>query len=421
MREGEQRQRQYLQALRTSRAAASRSQVFPYFRYVAQSGFGLLLAATGFAAMIGYGTLLLDIPGNLQVGLIGAVLIACAAVWTPLRTYMQPADTVFSLPLESAVIRHYIRPSLHVAIGLAVLRVLAVFGLLTPLYLKAPMTAETAQARSLWLAGLLLALVAAWNVGGGWAERRMTGGLARAIARTARILASLLFTWALLNGPFVPAVAFTACGMLLAALLWRTARTVRLPWERLMQEEARTVRRWRRFLSWFVDMPTEETRPARRSWAAWLGDRLPWERKWAWHYWYAKTFARGETFGAWLRWLLVVAAILLIADHPVADWIGYAIGFAVGGIQLTELAGIRHDASVRTLPAGPDRRGPAAAAVARAAGLAGTVLLWLAAASPQGAVPMLSWTSLALLAAGIFWNGWLIPRRIARPRDEDDD
>ncbi len=420
MNESHGKMRAHLTALRKDRAAAFRSDVVPYFRYVMQSGFGLLVAAAVFTGIFGYANLLENVPESLPAGWIGAVAIAFVAIRSPLRTYMNPADTVFLLPMESAVVQHYIRPALRYAAASGAVCVLAVYLLYIPLYLNAPATIEYAASRSLWLLGLLFAIIAIWNIAGGWAERRMVRTSQRWMARAARIAATFLMAWALLNGPFLPAVGLTAGCVLLLAVVWRVIRTVGLPWERLILEEARTIRRWRRFLSWFVDVPTEEARPTRRQWVAWFGDRLPWKRERAWHYWYAKTFARGETFGAWFRWLLVIGFILIVVDHWVADWIVYSIGFAVGGIQLTELASIRMDVSMRALPIGQSLRRAAAAAVARTAGIAGTALLWAATAIPQGMPQAVSWTSLALLAAGVVWNGWLIPRRIAKPRDEDE-
>lgn len=414
------KRRAHLAALRKDRAASFRKDVFPYFRYVMQSGFGLLLAAAAFAGIIGYAELLQDVPERLPAGWIGAVAIAIVAIWSPLRTYMGRADTVFLLPMEGGVVRHYLQPALRQAAAASALRVLAVYLAYIPLYGKAPATIESAQDRPLWLIGLLFAVIAVWNIAGGWFERRTENMALRWMLRAARIAATFLLAWSLLNGPLVPALGVSAGCMLLLAVIWRAVRMVRLPWERLIREEMRTVRRWRRFLSWFVDVPTEADRPARRSWAAWLGDRLPWKRERAWHYWYAKTFARGETFGAWFRWQLVIGIVLVVVNNRTADWVVYAIGFAVGGIQLTELASIRMDVSLQALPVGQDQRRAAAAAVARTAGVAGTVLLWGVAALPHGLAQAVSWTSLALLAAGLGWNGWLIPRRIAKPRDEDD-
>lgn len=420
MNESHGKARTHLTALRKDRAAAFRSDVVPYFRYVMQSGFGLLIAAAVFTGIFGYANLLQDVPESLPAGWIGAAAIAIVAIRTPLRTYLSPADTVFLLPMESAAVRHYIGPALRYAAASSAACVLAVYALYVPLYLNAPATAEIAHARPIWLSGLLFAAIAIWNAAGGWAERRTVNPAPRRLARAARIAATFLMAGALLNGPYIPAIGLAIGCTLLLAVAWRALRTVGLPWERLIREEARTVRRWRRFLSWFVDMPTEEAKPARRRWAAWIGDRLPWQRERAWHYWYAKTFARGETFGAWFRWLLVIGFILIVVNHVTADWIVYAIGFAVGGIQLTELASIRMDVSMRALPIGQDKRRIAAAGIARTAGIAGTVLIWAAAVLPHGLAQAVSWTSAALLAAGIAWNGWLIPRRIAKPRDEDE-
>lgn len=420
-RDGQDERQLQLLALKRKRAASFRSEVWPYFRYVAQSGFGLLVAAFFFTAIFGYSDLLRDVPPDFPADFIGAAALACAAIWTPLRTYLRQADTVFLLPMETQVQRFYIRPALKMTAARSVVRVLIVYAVYLPLYLAAPVTSNAAASRPIWLAGLLLMLLAVWNVCGSWQERRLAGVARRLLFRVARIAITLLAAWALLNSSFWPAAGMVAGLLLLLGIGWLNARNAGFPWEQLIKEEARTVRRWQRFLGWFVDMPTADAKAARRRWAAWIGERLPWTKERAWHYWQTKAFVRGETFGAWMRWHLAIAFILLVADHQAADGIAYVIGFFVGGIQLTELVGHRLDPSVQTLPLSREGRFTAAAAVARRAGMAGAVLLWLLAAFPHGLDVALSWTSLALLAAGLIWSGWRIPRRLKHFRSEDED
>ncbi len=420
MADGREERRQWLLQLKQSRAAAFRSEVFPYFRYVAQSGFGLLVSAALFFLAIQYANGLEEFPPEVPAGLYGAAAIALAAAWSPFRTYLQRADTIFLLPMEAAVLRDYIRPLRIGAMRAGVLRTLAVYAAFVPLYIRAPHTLDASAGRSLWLLGAVLAALGAWNAWGAWQERQAVYALPRLLLRFARYAATLGSAWALLNAPLLPGLAFAAGSIALATLLGRLPKRQELPWENLIREEAAARRRWRRFLGWFVDVPSEEARPVRRRWAAWIGDRLPWSREHAWHYLYAKTFIRSEMCGAWIRWHLAVGAILPAFRHAAADWTAYGIGVFVAGIQMTELRSIRFSLSVQTLPLpGRDAAIRAAAAAARFAGAAGAVLLWLPAAIPQERP--VSGTALAMLAAGLVWSVWLVPRRLAKARDEEEE
>ncbi|WP_219640805.1 ABC transporter permease [Cohnella sp. CFH 77786] len=419
MPDGIGQERRFLLSLKRTRAAAFRSEVFPYFRYVAQSGFGLLVSAALFTLIIGYANLLRDVPPDLPAGLAGAAAIALAAIGSPMRTYIQPADPVFLLPMENSVYRDYVRPALAASMRAGAIRTLAVFAVFVPLYIRAPMTEEAASGRPLWLLGITFAAMGAWNAYGGWRERQAAWAVPRGWLRSARYAATLLSVWGLLNGSPLPAWGLAIGLLTLVGLAWRWPRRQQVPWERLIKEEETTRRRWYRFLGWFVDVPSQESKPTRRRWAAWLPDRLPLDRGRAWLYVYGKTFIRGETFGAFVRWYTVMALVIAAADHPAADWIAYGAGIFIGGIQLTELGRLKLAGSVETLPLDRGKRNRAAAGIARAAGMAGAVLLWLFAAVPY--VGSMGWIGPALLAAGLVWNAWIIPRRVAKPGDEDEE
>jgi ABC-2 type transport system permease protein len=409
----------FLRSLRSSRSAAFRSEVVPYFRYVVQSGFGLVASAIAFSLLIGYAQLLRDVPAAFPAGVAGVSAIALAAIAAPLRTYLRPADPVFLLAMESSVLREYIRPALRLSLRAGVLRTLAVYMIFLPLYIRAPLMQAASSGRSLWLLGICLAALGAWNAYGGWRERQMVYRSHSFALRAARYAVTLLSVGGLLLGSPLPAFVLSVLAAAALMLCWRLPERYALPWAQLITEEESIRRAWNRFLGWFVDVPSEDAKPSRRRWAAWAGGLIPWDRRWAWHYLYAKTLARGDTFGALLRWYAVIAVITLVMANPVADWAAFAIGFLVAGVQLTELGSHRWAPSAAALPIPVEGRRPAAAFVARIAGAAAVLLLWGWTAIPQGWP--LSGLSLTALAAGLFWQGWLIPRRIAKPRHEEDD
>jgi ABC-2 type transport system permease protein len=234
----------------------------------------------------------------------------------------------------------------------------------------------------------------------------MVYGSRRLPLRVVRYAVTLVSAGGLLLGPLLPALAVSLMSVLIVTLCWGFPERYALPWNR--------------FLGWFVDLPAEDSHPSRRRWASWIGDRLRWNRESAWRYLYAKTFTRGDTFGAFLRWYAVIGLIVAVSvNHPILAWVAFGIGFLIGGVQLTELGRQRWTMSVDTLPIAPEGRRNGAAAVGRVAGTAATMLLWLLTAilHPSSMV----WIAPAALAAGLLWNVWLIPRRIGKSGDEEDD
>ncbi|WP_176220678.1 ABC transporter permease [Cohnella massiliensis] len=413
----ERRSREELPALRARRADEFRKEVVPYFRYVLQSG-GLVFSAIAIFLISGYVGLLTDMPAGWPAAAVGVAGLAIVAVYTPLRTYLQPSDTIFLLPLETDLADTVIRPRLRRAIVAAGARLLVAFAAFAPLYVRAPETASAAEARPLWAVGLAFVLLGGCSSWLAWQERRIVAAALRRFLRLLRWLAVAVMTAALLLKPFWPAAAFAALCCLLLALVVRLPARYEVPWEALIAEEGATRRRWMRFLGWFVDVKTEQAKPAKRDWIAWTADLLPRRSRSAWTYLYAKTLVRGEAFGAFWRWNALMAALALFVQQPTIDLIIYAVGVAAGGLQLTELGRVRFAESAAAVPLSADKRRPAAAAVSRAAGTAAALLLWLAAALPARPFSAGAW--LIALAAGLLWSGWLLPRRTARP-DEDDD
>ncbi|MCC3377330.1 ABC transporter permease [Cohnella sp. REN36] len=410
-----------LREWRRGRAAAFRKEVVPYFRYVFQSGFALVLSAIGITLLAWYAGLLTDMPARWPADIVGVCALALTALYTPLRTYLEPSDTVFALPLERAVLTDILRPSVRRAAIAGALRTLAVLAVFAPLYVRAPVTAAAAPATAGgWVAlALAFALLGGWSAFAAWDERRCAFAAWRAGLRLARWAVAALAAAALLTKSLALALPFALLAAALVSAAARLPTRHALPWDRLIAEERAARRRWKGFLGWFVDVPNESPSPARRAWIAWIGDRIPRHRKYAWNYLYAKTMLRGEAFGAFWRWNAVLAIILAVAKTSSVDLIAYAIAVAVGGLQLTELGRIRFAEHASVVPLPPQGRMKAAAAAVRAAGVSATLLLWLVAALPSRPFDASLW--LLLLAAGLLWTGWLLPRRMAKAGEGDEE
>ncbi|QJD84091.1 ABC transporter permease [Cohnella herbarum] len=432
---GQEEQLGFMRSLRRSRAAAFRQEIVPHFRYVFQSGFGLFVSAIFFTVLVWYVGFIKAVPEGWPVEIVGVALISLGAVRAPLRAYFRPADSVFLLPMENRLLRFYIQPALRKAIVMAVLRTLALFLLFAPIYVRSPDTAHLADSHPLFLLGALFAIVAGCNVYGGWRERRPAARSWRLGLKLVRWLLTLLIVANLLLKPLTIAIPLMLLCMAIVALLWRIPAQHALPWEKLIDEEAAVRRRWMAFLGWFVDVPSETSKPARRRWIAWAGELLAWQRRRAWHYLYAKAFLRGETFGALWRWVILSGIVLVVSGNAVADAIIYAVSFLIVGLQLSELGRVRFVETAATVPLEPEGRLVAASAIARVAGLGAVLLLGvvgiltvkLGAAGERAGVAggegmeafhLNLW--LPLIVAGLLWCGWWIPRKIAKLKDEDD-
>jgi ABC-2 type transport system permease protein len=414
---GQEEQISFLRSLRQSRAAAFRKEIFPHFRYVFQSGFGLFASAILFAALVWYVDLIKAVPVNWPADAVGVAVISLAAIRAPLRTYFRPADPVFLLAMESKVLQTYVKPALWEAIWTGVLRTLAVFLIFSPIYLRSPVTTDIAHSRSIVIMAALFAVIAGCNVYGGWRERKPAFQLWRRGLRIVRWLATVISVAALLLKPLTMGIPLMLLCMMVVWLLWRIPAQHALPWEKLIGEEEAARRRWMSFLGWFVDVPTETSKAARRVWIAWAGDFLLWEHRRSWHFLYAKVFLRGETFGAFWRWVAVSGVVIVISGSVLADAVIYGISILICGLQLSELRRVRFVETAATVPIEPEGRLVAAAAVARAAGLSAAVLLGLVGIL-TGTLRLDLW--LPLIAAGSLWCGWWMPRKIAKFTSEDD-
>ncbi|WP_158630045.1 ABC transporter permease [Cohnella sp. AR92] len=408
-----------LRKLRASRAEAFRREIYPHFRYVFQSGFGLVVSGILITLVMGYIRIVKNMPEQWPSAWVGWIVLALLCLWTPFRTYFQPSDTVFVLPLESEMLNGMLKPQIRQSMVSSAIRVLLAFGIFVPIYTRAPATEAAADGRSLWALAAALALLAVWNVHAAWLERRMADSAWRIGLLLGRWAIVAAIVSALLLKSFGLALLFSVLAVAVWYSLSRLSPKLTLPWDRLIAEEGAAKRRWNRFLGWFVDLPTEFARPARRLWVVWTADRLGWKRKNAWRYLYAKTMLRSETFGALWRWSVLLMLVTAFAQKPVIDLIAFVIAFLVGGLQITELGRVRFAENASVVPLAQEERGSSIASVARTCGIVMVTLTWLVACLPNLPFNPALW--FPALAAALLWTGWLLPRRVMKGFEEDED
>jgi len=407
-----------LDVLWRQRASAFRREAAPYLQYMAQSGFPGFMILLLIAGAIGYGTFLRQVPASFPVVPAGVLLLTPTVAWSPLRTWLQPADVVFLMPRE-AEMGGYLARSFRNAAVPGVLLALAAAAVYLPLY----RTAEGAPASvPVLLAGAALLKLA--GMPGAWQERRMVWPAARRGFRLLRWAMTALALLALLSQPSGLALPFIVLLAALYAAAVRLALRHRFPWERLIGEEERTRRSYYRFFGAFIDVPVQAARVSKRPYLAWTAKFVRYRSGNAYVYLYALSLARAELGGILLRLTAVgMLAVLLAADAPLLEGWGTAavqllftvlIGAQLGALRHTH----RHAVWRHIYPLPESRRRTSAAAVLRAALTTAAVLLWLPAAAlllPAGYYA----PALAGLAAALWYAARRRPARLVRQMEKE--
>ncbi|WP_127532634.1 ABC transporter permease [Paenibacillus kobensis] len=405
----------------SERASGFRKETMPYYSYVARSGFPGVIMLALIVAAIGYSMLVRDVPAHFPFTLFGVVLTIGFVCWSPLRSWLHPADTVFLLPQEAAM-SGYIRRSMRYN-GTA-----GVIGVLASLLVYWPMYAQSEGQAGAWLLLIALTAVKAGNMAGAWQERKAAEAGARRMLRIARWLLTGLVLAALYQlAPWKAAVlGLLATGLL--ALAYRLPRKHRLPWDMLIREEVRTRRRYYRFLALFIDVPTQSPRIARRSYLSWLGGRIRYAQRGTYVYLYAMTMFRTELGGMLVRLTLLGMLVLYWLGESVwlDGWGASLIYVLFAGIVGLQLGALRHShkyavwGHIYPLPEG--QRVASLLTVDRNAFLAAALLMWL----PCGivlAVQSEYAQSLAAPAAALLYAAAVRPggvrRRMAKEAEED--
>jgi ABC-2 type transport system permease protein len=140
------------------------------------------------------------------------------------------------------------------------------------------------------------------------------------------------------------ALAFTILVSLFFLLIHRFPSRHRLPWERLIEEEARTRTRYYVFFGLFIDVPSLPSRIAKRSYLTWLLRTVPYSNRNTFVYLYTASLLRTEIGGIVIRLLLLGCLIIYwLADAAALSGWGSVLVFGVFmGLLAVQLGGLRH-------------------------------------------------------------------------------
>lgn len=411
-----------LETLRQRRAAAWRKETVPYIRYMGQSGFPGFAALVVLSGLIGYIAFLGRVPPDFPITAVGTAALLPFLAWSPLRSFLVPADTVFLMPRESGM-RAYLLPAARAGITLSYLLLLAALAVYAPLY-------RQGAAPTWWpLIAIAFIPLKAANAWAAWTERRMAWPSARRLYRLLRWAATALVLAALLSQPLWKSALF---GMLASAALaaaYRLPAKHRFPWERLIEEEAGARRRRYRFFGTFIDVPVSgEASAARRPYLTWMAAGLKFQRSNAYSYLYARTLFRTELGGIVLRLtaLGMLTAALTGRARLLNGWGAAAAGFlfiVLTSVQLGALSRAhRHSVWRHVYPLPESQREASLLAVVRGALAGSAALMWLSLAltlAPAGNdIPV----GTALLAYMVY-SFKILPvrfkRKLAKERNDD--
>lgn len=409
-----------LEALRAERSGAFRKETIPYVRYLGLSGFPAFLSLIVISSALGYFKLIRDLPPQFPVTAVGVAALTLVLCWSPLRTFLAPADIVFLMPREGQM-GDYMGGSFRSSAILTGVLCAAVLALYLPIYNQGEGVVSGA------VLVCAAAAIRAGNLRGAWQERRMAWPGMRLFIRLCRWLATALLLAAWLTFALWQAAAFTLLVAALFVFVYRLPASHRFPWERLIVEEKTTRKRYYVFFGMFIDVPTLPSRVARRPYLSWLLRAVPYSNRNTFVYLYLSSLLRTEIGGIVVR-LLVLGALVAYWAADAASLSGwaaslvYALFMTILSAQIGALRHVhRHSVWKHVYPLPDQQRARQYAKVDRMALLAIAALLWL----PLGVPLLIRGLYVPAAAAAIGALAYLAIRparlRAKLQKEEDDD
>lgn len=387
-----------LEALWRERAKAFRKETIPYLRYMGQSGFPTFLSLLFIASAISYFQLIRNMPPNFPIVWVGLAALTPVLAWSPMRTYLAPADVVYLMPRESDM-GSYLSRSMRSSFMKAFLLTAVVFLIYLPIYRQGD------SEMSPWLLAIGAIALKVANTAGAWQERRMASDGARLLCRLLRwaLTGAALAAW--LTVLWWQAAGFTLLCGLLVIICVKLPMKFRINWDRLIAEEAAVRRHYYVFFGLFIDVPVMSPSVTRRPYLAWMLPRISFAHRNTFVYLYSAALFRSEIGGILVRIVLLGGLICyMAADY--ASWSGWGAAIAYGltsviyGVQLSGLRSVhRHSVWKHVYPLPDAQQHEQLMRVDRSALWCGLLLLWLPAALPLLAAGIYQPPALMLIAA----------------------
>ncbi len=321
--------------LYVQRASDNRKRIWPYLRIVAQSGLPIMIGFGGVVFLAFYANLLQTYPLDFPLTEIATALLTVVLAVSPIRTYIQRADSLFLMPASTAM-HGYFRHAWKHAYARQVGLVGVAWLLLWPLYrLRERLEGTPLIEGWFWFCTAFLLLVKALSMYASWREGQLRDNGSRRWLILLRwgvtgSSVAVVFVWQL---PLAAAVA--AIGFAMHLFLISRAPSYPIHWEYLHVRELAAARRIHAFLRGFVDIPAEKTAVSRRRLLTNWTQRMPIRQAVTYSYLYWLQLLRTERLSMLVRLaLLAIVVTVIVHDYRAALGIDILVIYLLG-LQLT--------------------------------------------------------------------------------------
>jgi ABC-2 type transport system permease protein len=321
-----------LSKLWNKRAKAFWKEAAIYWSYAARSGLTAFLLLFIIIGFISYKKILDATPSDYPYWRILSPVLAAVIAWSPIRTFLKSADTVFLTPAELKLHGYWLRSLLYSMI-LQTLALLAVLLLVWPLYVhcEGDQALPFAFAAAILITAKLLAIISRFY------ESRLLYSFQRAAASVIRWIAALILPFAL----FVQGYSAAWGALLLSAVVMAVMLVLlpkhRIPWDLWIQKEVVHLKNHYTFFSWFADVPKLQVKPKSRMLLARRIDKLPFDSGETYRYLYAKTLIRSEWFSILARIVGIAVILFLVVENTVAETLIYAVALIMASATVSSL------------------------------------------------------------------------------------
>ncbi|OXM85286.1 ABC transporter permease [Paenibacillus rigui] len=313
------------------RQAHFAKEIRPYVHYAIQ-GIAMTALIVFFAASIGYKQFLQWVTPDFPWKPAAAGFMLPFLALGRIRTYLREADTIFLLPQQEAMMT-YIGSARRKAMVFQSAAVTAAWLAVWPVYAKVTGSG----------AGAFLALLLAWVLFkavllyGKWTEQQMQESRTRLGWSLLRWLWAGTAAYALFSMGPAYGLLLLSIGSLVYLAALRLPRKFTVHWNYLIELELRHQASLYRVLNWFVDVPPLRARARNIKGLPRISSRIPFQKRFSYHYLYSLVFFRSELLGILFR--LLVIGVLLIA-FITNDWariVIYVVFSLAGALQLSDL------------------------------------------------------------------------------------
>lgn len=406
-----------LTSLWSRRVTAFWKEAAIYWSYAARSGLSAFLLLFFIIGSYAYMKILQAIPADYPYWRVTTPLLAVVLAWTPIRTFLKPADQVFLMPAESKLGPYWLRCFIYSYMFQA-LCAGAVLLALWPLYTHTG--GITGSSGPIPFPAVVLVLLGAklLYLLDRFQESKLAFSRHRKLTALIRGCGAIVIAFSLLTQDMMETILLL---LGFSAVTWGITTWLpkhSVPWDYWIRKEQEHLKVHYTFFSWFADVPKLPVKPASRTLLARYWDRLPFDKSETYRYLFGKTFLRSELYGIVLRILVIAVLMFLTVENAVAEPLIYAVATIMAAATLSSLD--QHHRYSFWLELYPVPKSYRAMAITRTALLP---LLILQAGMGAGILAFHDnrLTALAVIAGGLLYTFYYIYIRLSKRASAHED